>query len=289
MRVIITGADGQLGHALRDRLPIGVEARFCNRSELDITNKNAAIHMVTSFNPNWIINAAAYTHVDNAEETPEQAHSINALGAQNLAIAALQASSRMMQISSDYVFDGRSSHPIAPSDPTRPINSYGRSKLEGERMVQNILMDDVLVLRTSWIYSWYGNNFVKTLLRLAKQKEILRVVADQISAPTYAGDLAEVIWSFASREITGINHWHDAGVASWYDFAVAIVEEGHALGLLQRQPVVEPITSADYPQAAQRPCFSLMDITESCESLDRFPLHWRTALRGMLREIKTDD
>jgi dTDP-4-dehydrorhamnose reductase len=192
----------------------------------------------------------------------------------------------MIQISTDFVFSGATDRPWQPDDETAPVSVYGNTKREGERAVLDALGAQALVIRTAWLYSSHGGNFVRTMLRLMREREEVRVIADQIGSPTWANSLARTIWAAVARpEVAGILHWTDAGVASWYDFAVAIQEEALTLGLLTRAVPVSAITTGDYPAPARRPSYSVLDTTMTTRALGETPLHWRTNLRQMLREI----
>ncbi len=286
-RVILTGAGGQLGWELQQCQPEQVELFAFTSQQLDIRDKAAVFAVVEEIAPTHIINAAAYTAVDKAESEAELAFAINADGAAHLAQAAKQVGARMVQVSTDYVFDGTHSSPYLPEAATSPLGVYGESKFQGEQRVQEILPQRSLILRTSWVYSSHGNNFVKGMLRLMSEREELGIVADQVGSPTYARTLARAVWEFCEQsQLHGIYHWTDAGVASWYDFAVAIMEEAVAQGLLCAPINVKPIRTSDYPTPARRPAYSVLDKTASWSQLSISAQHWRVALREMLAELK---
>ena len=225
--------------------------------------------------------------MDRAESEPSIATVVNAVAPQLLASATACIGSRLIHLSTDYVFDGESSRPYLPSDATAPLGVYGRTKLAGEQAVLQTSSLRCVVLRTAWVYSATGHNFVKTMLRVMREKGAVRVVADQIGAPTAATSIAAAIWKFATRpDVHGLHHWTDAGVASWYDFAVAIAEEAGTCGLLDRAVHVEPITTHEYPTPARRPRFSLLDCRETWRALGVQPVHWRVWLRQVLGEIR---
>ncbi|MEO6186443.1 MAG: dTDP-4-dehydrorhamnose reductase [Steroidobacteraceae bacterium] len=282
MKVLITGAGGQLGFELQRTAPAGVSVCALKSGDCDIGDANAVAAVVRREAPDVIINAAAYTAVDKAESDPAAAERVNAQGPLNLA----GSGARLLHVSTDFVFDGLRGTPWKPADPTQPLSVYGRSKLAGEQPVL-ALGARGLVLRTSWVYSTHGNNFVKTMLKLMGTRPELRVVADQIGAPTWARGLAGALWRCVDRPaLSGVHHWRDAGAASWYDFAVAIGEEGAQLGLLPAAVPVHPIGTLDYPTPARRPAFSLLDCTSTWQALELTPPHWRIQLRGMLKEMK---
>lgn len=285
-KILITGADGQLGRELRRCPPAGVECIFTDRAELDITDARQVEDTLARLAPGAVINAAAYTAVDRAESEPEQAMRVNADGPANLAAACAAGGARLLHVSTDFVFDGSASSPYAPDASPAPVSAYGRSKLEGEERVRARL-PQALILRTAWVYSALGANFVKTMLRLMAQREEISVVADQVGTPTWAAGLAAALWAALERpELSGTYHWTDAGVCSWYDFAFAIAEEGLALGLLPRLPRVLPIATSAYPTPARRPAYSVLDKGSSWRDLELPPLHWRVQLRRMLGELK---
>lgn len=290
MKIFLTGRDGQLGWELLKRTPPAWEVSVFGSAELNIQDAAAVQAAVRKSAPQVIINAAAYTAVDKAEKDQASAFATNSTGASNLAEAAKKSKARFIHISTDFIFDGSKSAPYLPSDPPHPTGVYGASKLAGEEQIRAILPDDSVILRTAWVYSSHGNNFVKTMLRLMGEREGIGVVADQIGTPTWAGGLAQTVWLLAEHPaLTGIFHWTDAGVASWYDFAVAIQEEALQLGLLHKEIVILPIRTEDYPTPARRPPFSVLDKTSTWQALNCSAPHWRVNLRTMLTELKKKD
>ncbi len=283
--VLITGAAGQLGWELQRCTPASLRCVAVDVDQLDVTDDDAIDAMLDRERPCAIINAAAYTAVDRAEQDADLAAAINTTAPALLARAAAARGCKLIQISTDFVFDGLSGRPYQPDDAASPQSVYGRTKLEGERVV-SAANPQSLILRTAWLYSAHGNNFVKTMLRLMNERDRLSVVADQIGTPTWARGLAQAIWIALQRDLHGIHHWTDAGVASWYDFAVAIAEEGLALGLLQRLPELTPIRTQDYPTPASRPPYSVLDKHDTWSALECTPPHWRVQLRSMLQELK---
>jgi dTDP-4-dehydrorhamnose reductase len=285
-KVIVTGAGGQLGRELQRSVPEGWECAALSRSQLDIGDEHQVHSVIGNSAPALVINAAAYTAVDLAESEPDEARRINADGVAYLASACTDCGARLIHFSTDFVFDGSSSTPYNPGSPTSPLGEYGRSKLAGERAAQ-AACPSALVLRTAWVYSSFGGNFVKTMLRLMSEREEIAVVADQVGTPTWARGLAQALWQFAARpDLAGVYHWTDAGVCSWYDFAVAIAEESRAIGLLASLPRVRPISGSDYPTPAARPAFSVLDKNQSWAALGVEGVHWRDQLRAMLQELK---
>ena len=285
---LITGAAGQLGRELVGNASPEVHCVAVNRAELDIADADAVMQAVHELQPDLVINAAAFTAVDAAESQPEAARKANEVGPANLASACVRSGARLIHISTDFVFDGSASQPYRPESTPGPVSEYGRGKLAGERAVLSQL-PQALIIRTGWVYSSYGKNCVETMLSLMAQKEELGVVADQVGTPTWARGLAEAVWAAAERDqLSGIYHWSDAGVCSWYDFAVAICEEGLECGLLSRPVKIRPIPGSDYPTPASRPAYSVLDKSNSWRDFDVEGVHWRVALRAMLQNLKDE-
>lgn len=285
--ILIVGANGQLGYELSRTAPQSVHLTALDESMLDISDQHMVLEQVIDNQPDWIINAAAYTAVDKAEEQPDLAYRVNRDGAANLATAAKQAGARLIHISTDFVFDGTKSSPYQVDDLPNPQSVYGASKQSGDEAVLSMLSSNALIIRTAWVYSSHGQNFVKTMLRLMAEREELGIVADQVGTPTWAHGLARMIWQAIDAGLTGMHHWTDAGVASWYDFAVAIYDEAKVLGLLPAQQLcrIKPIRTRDYPTPAKRPAYSVLDKTTLWNALVIEPEHWRSALRKMLGEF----
>jgi dTDP-4-dehydrorhamnose reductase len=285
VKVLITGSGGQVGRSLLDSVPAGAVAEGLSHKDLDITDESAVTSCLQRLRPDVIVNAAAYTAVDRAETEPDLAQRGNADGPRHLALAARGIGARLIHISTDFVFDGKSSVPYAPDAPTNPLSTYGRTKRAGEEAVLQALPDTSVVLRTAWVYAAKGSNFLLTMLRIMGAKGAVKVVADQIGTPTSARSVADAIWKIAQLpEVKGIHHWTDAGVASWYDFAVAIAEEAAQRGLLPPTVEVTPIVTAEYPTPARRPGYSVLD-KRSLLAFGIAPVHWRRNLRAVLGEI----
>lgn len=287
MKVMITGASGQLGKALQATAAGGNDIQALDRVALDIGDEASVSACVTQARPDLIVNAAAYTAVDKAESDAEAAWRINAVGPGNLARAAAQAGARFVHVSTDFVFDGSSGVPYRPEHPVAPLGVYGASKRGGEEAVL-AAHPEALIVRTAWVYGSTGHNFVRTMLRLMAERDEVRVVADQVGTPTYADGLATAIWSLDAAGATGLHHWTDSGVASWYDFAVAIQEEAVLLGLLSRAVPVVPISTEDYPTPARRPSYSVLDKSGTVAHIGALAPHWRVHLREMLGVIKAN-
>jgi len=284
VKVLVTGAEGQLGRALIRTAPSDWTIIGLGRSQLDITHENAVRIAISNTQPDIVINAAAYTAVDRAEQEPDLAGNINSNAVRFLVAALQQTGGRLVQFSTDFVFDGTHYRPYHPNDEPAPLNVYGRSKLEGERIA--LQQPGNLIIRTAWVYGVHGANFVKTMLRLMKEREELRVVADQIGTPTHVNALARTTWGLLHASAESIFHVTDSGVASWYDFAVAIQAEALNAGILERRIPITPISSADYPTPARRPFYGVLDKTETWMLLGRPARHWRDELRLMITELR---
>jgi dTDP-4-dehydrorhamnose reductase len=283
----VLGGGGQVASAVVATAPEHHQVVVKTRAEIDITADEGAIaRAISESRAQWIVNAAAYTAVDLAEDNQAQAIAVNDTALGVLASAAAAAGCRLLHLSTDFVFDGKSNRPYLPSDQTQPLSVYGLSKLGGERHVLSGGGTGI-VLRTAWVYAAKGRNFVLTMLRLMREKEQVSVICDQIGSPTWATGIARAIWGFIEAGAPGgIYHWTDLGVASWYDFAVAIQDEALASGLLSRAVPIIPISSAAYPTRARRPAFSVLD-TASTRALIKGPArHWRHNLRTMLDELR---
>ncbi len=284
--ILITGAKGQLGNELKvvSRKYFGYDFIFTDVDTLDITDPIKTASFIRKSKPDWIINCAAYNLVDKAESDYQLALLINGTAVKNIADALKDSTCRFIQISTDYVFDGNSNVPYSDSSPANPLSAYGRSKLEGEKAA--LTHYGSMVIRTSWLYSSFGSNFVKTIIRLANEKDSLRVVSDQTGTPTYGRDLAEAILQIISGVIrnqlafnSGIYNYSNEGVCSWYDFASAIIEES---GLTCQ---VVPILTSEYPAAAKRPVYSVMNKSKIKENYNLTIPHWRLSLKRCIKEL----
>jgi len=285
VKALVAGAGGQLGRALAALAPSAWTVAALDRTRLDITDASGTLETVEAARPDLIINAAAYTAVDRAEAEPDLAFRVNADGPANLARAAARIGARLIHVSTDFVFDGRSGVPWRPSDATAPLGVYGASKLAGERAI--LALDaGSLIVRSAWVYSRHGANFLTTMLRLMNDRAEIRVVADQIGTPTSAASLATALWRLAETDARGVLHYTDAGVASWYDFAQAIAEEAAPRGLVPAGARVTPIAAADYPTAARRPAFSVLETSEARRLLGVPVEHWRERLREVLEAMR---
>ncbi|MCC4801057.1 dTDP-4-dehydrorhamnose reductase [Enterovibrio norvegicus] len=311
-KVLITGDGGQLAWELGQTCPETISAVSLTAEQLDITDHTAVFAVIAKEQPKFVINAAAYTAVDKAETDQETAYAVNDKGSENLALACKEHNVTLVHVSTDFVFDGSKTTPYQPTDTTNPLNVYGASKLAGDLKVAEILGAQATIIRTAWVYSAHGNNFVKTMLRLMAEKEQLGIVGDQVGTPTWAKGLAKMIWAKIEAQGTSdknqgksdileplseatlslasaatLLHWTDAGVASWYDFAVAIQELGIEKGLLEKAIPVRPIPASAYPTPAVRPSFSVIDKTTAEQASGVETIHWRKQLSAMMDELVT--
>ena len=254
MKALVIGCKGQLGVALAENRPAEAEIVGADLPELDITDADAVRELCDRHTPSVIVNAAAYTAVDKAESEPELAHLVNVAGPRNIAAGARDIGARLIHVSTDFVFDGESNSPYTPDATTNPLGVYGQTKRDGELAVLPEMPGSAMVVRTAWLYSKTGGNFVKTMLRLMGERDELNVVADQRGTPTWANSLAEAVWRFAtSPGLSGAYHWTDGGEATWHEFAVAIRDEAYSLGLLNGKIPINAISTAEYPTPAKRP------------------------------------
>ena len=286
-RILITGGSGQVGHCLKAQLEGCAELSVPDSSALNIADRRSVRQAVETFRPDYIINAAAYTAVDKAENDAERAFAVNRDGARHLAEAAEAAGAAMLHISTDYVFDGAGGAPYDEAAPTAPQNIYGASKLAGEQAVLAACRRAV-VMRTSWVFGANGQNFVKTMLRLGRERDSLGIVADQYGAPTAAADIAAALITIVRRhtpeqlaERAGIYHYCGSPYASWFEFAETIFAEAAAQGVLAKIPAVKPIATADYPTPAKRPADSRLDCGKIRTVFGIGPCDWHSALSDL--------
>lgn len=290
MRVLITGAHGQVGHELMRLVPEGFEAIGMGSAELDIADMAQVAAAVDRVQPQLIINAAAYTAVDKAESEPERAYAVNRDGVAHLASAAQARDIALLHLSTDYVFAGDATAPYGEQDATAPTGVYGASKLAGE-LALVAGCSRYMILRTSWVFGAHGNNFVKTMLRLGRERDELSVVADQQGCPTSAASIARALWSLAQQYRDsgalqwGLYHYSGMPACSWHGFAQEIFARAHELGMLPRVPVVHGISTAQYPTPAKRPAWSVMDCSRLQQAQQITPADWRTELHAVLLEL----
>ena len=291
MRIALIGADGQLGRALRTRL--GEDVVALGHSDVEIRNAHSVEAAFTAAKPDLVINTAAYTNVDRAEQQPDKANQVNAAAVRSLASLCAERDIRIIHLSTDYVFPGTGNEPHKPNDPTQPVNQYGKSKREGEELLL-ASGAECLVIRTGWLYAPWGHNFLASMRKLMVEKQILEIVSDQTGTPTSVLDLAPVIWQLAREKEPGkhteqIMHWTNTGTATWFEFAFAIRKALMAKDLLEYPPALEKISSMDYAaqhgDIAHRPHYSVLDATESYQRLGKTAADWHDALSRVVENI----
>lgn len=286
MKVLVTGAQGQLGQdvvSLFDKA--GHCVIGCGRNEIDITNMDQCKYVTSVHRPEVIIHCASYTAVDEAETNMDEAYLVNVVGTRNIALAAELVGAKLVYISTDYVFDGKATQPYHEYDNTDPQSVYGKTKRAGELLVQS-LCSKWFVIRASWIFGLYGSNFVKTMLRLGREKPFLQVVDDQKGSPTYTVDLVRFLMELIHTEKYGIYHASNSGECTWYEFAEAIFEEAYELLGLSLSVKVEPCTTDEFPRPAPRPRYSVLEhLAIRNNEFEEFR-HWRDALRRFLLDLK---
>lgn len=292
MRVLVTGAKGQVGSELiQQGGELGLQMLAAGHDELDITRQNRVNSFVQAHRPDIVINAAAYTAVDQAESEPGLAYAINRDGAAYLAQACAENNIPLLHISTDYIFDGLKEGAYSETDSPNPKGIYGKSKLEGDRAIESIMRQH-LILRVSWVFGANGNNFVKTMMRLGNEQDVLRVVVDQHGGPTWAGAIASTLlnlvnrWGGGEAILWGTYHYSGQPTTTWQAFAEAIFEQAEKLGMIDRRPRVESITTAEYPTPAQRPLNSVFDCKKIALELGISQPDWRIGLNIVLKNWK---
>jgi len=289
MKIVVVGSRGQVGHDLLRVLPPLGDIISLSRSELDLTQLAQITPVIQGYCPTVVINAAAYTAVDRAQTEHELANQINHLAAAQLASAAYGCGAAFIHLSTDYVFNGFKNTPYEETDPTNPLSIYGQTKLQGEVAVQQAHPQSVVV-RTAWVYGTapQSNNFIKTMLRLGTEQDLIKVVVDQIGSPTWSYDIAAIIYDLIPLILagaTGIYHCTSTGVASWFDVAMTIFDEAQSMGLLHHPPQILPIPTASYPRPAPRPAYSVLSTTKLSHLLQRPLPYWRHSVRKMVNQL----
>jgi dTDP-4-dehydrorhamnose reductase len=285
-KVLLLGASGQLGREVASRAPETVVLQALTKTELDITSEPDVDRVITSSHPDIVINAAAYTQVDKAESESEQAFAVNEKGIEHVSNSC-PSETRILHLSTDFVFNTLQASPYLPDDPPEPVSAYGRSKLAGEQALLKNRPKTSVVLRTSWLYGTETKNFLTTMLELIKTRDELNVVNDQFSSPTSVETLADIVWKLAlDGDAHGIFHWSDRGVITWYDFALEIQQQALELNLLTTRIPVNPISTKEYPTPATRPEYSALDstTTEAITGMKTRP--WKEQLASVLEKIK---
>ena len=287
MKILLTGASGQLGKSIKIQKPKNIELITFNKFDLNILDKKKISEKIKSYKPDWVINAAAYTNVDEAETNKELALKVNKDGPKFISEILGDFGGNLIHISTDFVFDGSSRVPYKPDDNTSPISVYGNSKLLGEKEIEKVssLKNKAFIIRTSWLMGPYGNNFANTMLKLHNSKDTIRVVEDQIGCLTSTISLANICWKIINKKSSNnefklplIMHWCDKGVTNWYEIADEIGNIGMKLKIIKRKANVIPIKTNEYPYIAQRPLYSVLDTKETQKILNINPLNWRESL-----------
>lgn len=288
--ILVTGASGQLGQTLVrlwERSPIPqYQFSALPRTQLDIGKPDLAAAVLSELQPTVIVNAAAYTQVDKAETDRDAVFQVNETGTATLARWAAHSGAKLLHISTDFVFNGAKSSPYVPDDQTEPLGAYGASKLAGEKALLAASNNNAAIIRTSWLYSRYGNNFVKTMLRLMAESDALSVVEDQIGSPTSTDSLARLIFAMIQkRDYQGIYHWTDGGSISWFEFAQQIQGQALQAGILSKAIPITPITTSEYPTPAKRPAYSVLDRSRALEEFEWLVLDWEQKLAEVIAEL----
>jgi dTDP-4-dehydrorhamnose reductase len=286
-RILVTGASGQLGREVVGMFERqGYEVIAPDRQQMDFLQPGQVADVAGRLRAGWVVNCAAYTQVDKAESEAGDAFTINCESAGRLAAAVAEYGGSLLHVSTDFVFDGASSRPYREDDATNPLSVYGRSKADGERAVMAAL-PGATILRTAWVYGVHGNNFVKTMLRLAAERDQMKVVSDQVGTPTWARDIAHAIRELVRHEAGGVFHFTDTGQTSWHGFATAILHEAGRLGFELRAKTIEAIPTSGYPTPATRPAYSVLDTTKIRTRLSLSIPDWHDSLVNMLKELRT--
>jgi len=287
MKILITGANGQLGHStqltLQDK---GVHTIGIGRKQLDFSQPEHVAEYIAAQRADWVINCAAYTQVDKAEEDSDLAFRINRDAAKAVAEGVQSYTGRLLQVSTDFIFDGTQSHPYREDDRANPLGVYGQSKWEGEQAVLEIL-PTATILRTAWVYGVHGNNFVKTILRLASERDELGIIDEQVGSPSSTVDISQAMYALIEKECAGVYHFTNEGVTSWYDFALAAINEAKSLGFKFKLKRINPIPASAYPTPAARPSYSVLSKEKIRAVLDYDIPHWQDSLRTMLERLKS--
>jgi len=289
MKIIVIGKSGQLAWELSQLVSPEHEVVCLGRNDIALQNVAALIECLQQQKAGGVINASAYTAVDKAESEFDNAYALNAKAVGNLAQTCKALAVPFVHVSTDFVFHGDKGVPYLPDDEINPLGVYGASKAQGEQLVTEVYPELSCIIRTSWVYSTHGNNFVKTMLHLMRTKPEIGVISDQIGSPTYAKGLAKACVASLANDVTGIHHYTDTGVASWYDFAVAIQYIGLELGLLDKKIPIKAITTAQYPTPAKRPNYSVLDKSSLMNALPELSFsHWQAELHTMMITLKAE-
>lgn len=283
LKILLTGANGQLGQEMLNRCPSDIKIEATDYKELDITSIEACREYVSKIKPDRIVNAAAYTNVEQAEDEPEKAMLLNRDGAANLASVSKEAGIRFLHISTDFVFSGKNSRPYSPDDRPEPLSVYGHTKLAGEEAVKSILGKDALIIRTAWLYSRDGKNFVNTIIRLLKEQPFLKVIHNQHGTPTSTVSLTDAIYAAIEADARGTHHWTDAGETTWFDFACEIQKQALKYGIIKEEKEIKPVTSDEFKTKALRPTYSVLDKSSFISETGFSPRPWQELLEENMK------
>lgn len=289
MKILLVGSSGQVGKSIIQKCPKNIQLLTPDKMEFDLKSGVKCYEYIIANKPDWVINSGAYTNVDKAEREKDLAYKVNSEGPQYIAKAVQLIEGKLLQISTDYVFNGEQNKPYLPNQKLTPINTYGRSKAKAEELISNILVrkNQLSILRTSWIISAYGNNFATKIMQLNNEKDEIKVVCDQIGSPTCSKSLANAIWkllkindkySEEGKVFPKISQFTDGGIASWYDVAEAVGEIAIKKGLIDKLAFIKPIYSSEFPTEAQRPSYSVLESNQTKEILNFKNVHWRNSL-----------
>jgi len=291
MKVLLTGSNGQLGKALVSNKPQNIDIIKTTRKEFDLSNKKNCIDFIKNHNPDWVINAAAFTDVEKAEIEKDISYKINANGPKYISEALLETGGRLLHISTDYVFSGKATSPYKTDAERSPISFYGFSKANAEKEIENLLFksDQAVILRTSWLISSYGKNFLTKMLELQSKLSYLNVISDQIGCITNTNSLANICWLTLTKnsKLPKILHWSERGQTNWFEIAIEINKIAFELGIIKNKPTIFPIKSEEYKTIAQRPKFSLLDISQTESFFKIKSNNWKDSLKKILLEIKS--
>ena len=292
MRILLTGGSGQVGQEILRSKPKGVEIISPSRNNLDLSDYIECKRIVKDLKPDWILNCGAYTQVDEAEKNIQLSKRINGYAPAAFAEAINGMNTNLLHLSTNFVFDGNQNFPYRENQTRNPLSQYGASKALGEELIEKKIneIEKATILRTSWVISPVGENFILTILKLHSEKESIKVVSDQLGCPTNAEDLAKVCWKIIKlkekKKLPFILHWSDAGVASWFDIAVAVGEIAKEINIHKKEAHIFPIKTSEFPSLAQRPKYSILDTLETSKTLEVQAKHWRKNLRNILIRYK---
>ena len=293
MKILLTGGTGQVGYEIIKSKPEGVDLIYPDRNQLDLSDFKSCKKTFLKYRPDWIINCGAYTAVDDAEREFAICKKINSYAPKAFTEAINEINGNLLQLSSDFVFDGNQNYPYHENQKKNPLSQYGFSKALGEELIENNIkkIQNATILRTSWVISPRGKNFILRMLELHSEKEYIDVVSDQIGSPTSAADLSKVCWKIVKfkkkKNLPFIMHWSDQAITSWFNIAIAVGEIAYELGIINNKAIINPIKTYEYPTPAKRPKYSVLDTRNTSKLLKFKPKHWRENLKNILIEYKS--